>query len=267
MSTPISTRILEACLNLATNEERLALTQIFQEKASKPLPNATLLDQILREGGHGISNLVRGRGVAYAELLCDACDTLKVENAPSIWKTVHEGRSLNAVDQNISKDAEILPEQLRFRLINDKLQEFENRLLAQLLKNIYEGLSEADKARFDAALAKVTADLADNSLKGLSTTAAIIALGNMGGFATYMLMSTVLSTLTFGALSFGAYTLASSMLSVLLGPIGWTALGLAAIYTLGSPNEKKVVRLAATCAMISQRVRKDHRQAIRLQGD
>jgi hypothetical protein len=82
----------------------------------------------------------------------------------------------------------------------------------------------------------------------------LLALGNAGGFATYTLMSTVLSTVSLGTLSFGAYTFASSALSVVLGPIGWVGLGLYGIHKLGAPDKAQVVRLAATCAVISQRL-------------
>ncbi len=76
----------------------------------------------------------------------------------------------------------------------------------------------------------------------------------MGGFATYTLMSTILSAASFGTLSFGAYTLASSALSLVLGPVGWVVLGALAVKKLGSPDKAKVIRLAATCALISERL-------------
>lgn len=78
--------------------------------------------------------------------------------------------------------------------------------------------------------------------------------GNLGGFATYTLVSSVLSTLSLGTLGFGAYTAASSAVSVILGPVGWVALGTAGVYALGKPELKKTIPLVAMIGMVRQRV-------------
>ena len=52
-------------------------------------------------------------------------------------------------------------------------------------------------------------------------------VAKMGGFGSYMLMSSILHAISFGTLSFGAYTAASSILHILIGPVGWAALGIA----------------------------------------
>lgn len=85
-------------------------------------------------------------------------------------------------------------------------------------------------------------------------------VGNLGGFATYTLVSTVLGTLSFGMLGFGAYTFASSLLSVVLGPAGWLSLAAYGIFKLGSADAGKTVRLAAICAMTSQRLREQRQK-------
>jgi hypothetical protein len=97
-----------------------------------------------------------------------------------------------------------------------------------------------------------------NGLSNVGKGAALLALGNLGGFATYTVMSTVLSAVSLGTLSFGTYALASSVLSVLLGPVGWLALGAYAAQKLGSPDEVRVVRLAATCSLISERLMQEN---------
>jgi uncharacterized protein YaaW (UPF0174 family) len=67
-------------------------------------------------------------------------------------------------------------------------------------------------------------------------------------------MSSVLSTISLGTLGFGAYTAASSALSLVLGPVGWIALGAAGIYAFGKPELGKTIPLVATVAMIRQRL-------------
>ncbi len=57
-----------------------------------------------------------------------------------------------------------------------------------------------------------------------------------------------------GTLGFGAYTTATSALSVFLGPVGWIGLGAAAVYSYGKPKYKKLIPVVATIALIRQRL-------------
>ena len=88
----------------------------------------------------------------------------------------------------------------------------------------------------------------------LTGGAGLIALGNIGGFATYTFLTTSLSTISMGTLGFSAYTAATSLLSVMFGPIGWASLGAIAVLTLGSPNTKKLIPIVATIGAIRQRI-------------
>jgi uncharacterized protein YaaW (UPF0174 family) len=71
-----------------------------------------------------------------------------------------------------------------------------------------------------------------------------LAAAQLSGFGVYVLGSTLLgavnSALGLG-LSFGAFTGLSSVISLVIGPIGWAALGLYTIRKLGSPNYKKLL--------------------------
>lgn len=113
----------------------------------------------------------------------------------------------------------------------------------------------AQRPAVDAKIAELSKTPEGKNISGMSTTAALLVVGNLGGFATYNLMSTVLSALSMGTLGFGAYTVASSLLSVVLGPVGWLSLAAYEIFKLGSADEAKTVRLEATCAMTAQRIR------------
>ena len=73
-------------------------------------------------------------------------------------------------------------------------------------------------------------------------------------FAPYMLMSSVLHAISFGTLSFGAYTAASSLLHVLLGPVGWAALGAAVVHKASKGNLKKTIPFALAVGAVRQRV-------------
>ena len=78
-------------------------------------------------------------------------------------------------------------------------------------------------------------------------------MGKLGGFATNTLLSTVMSAVSMGTLGFGAYTAASSILSVVLGPVGIVGVGAVALYQVASPNARKSLQAIATIAMVRQR--------------
>lgn len=131
----------------------------------------------------------------------------------------------------------------------------EGKVLLKLLETAYEKLSPEDRKIFDARVREVASRFGGSPTKTLAGGAGLLVVGNLGGFATYMLMSTVLSSISLGTLSFGAYTAASSALSVVLGPIGWIALGAAGVYAYGKPQSKTTIPLVANIAMIRQRVK------------
>ena len=64
-------------------------------------------------------------------------------------------------------------------------------------------------------------------------------MGKLGGFATNTLMSTVMSAVSMGTLGFGAYTAASSILSVVMGPVGIVGSGAEALYQVARRNARK----------------------------
>ena len=87
-----------------------------------------------------------------------------------------------------------------------------------------------------------------------------MTVANLGGFSTYMLMSSFLSVVSFGTLGFGAYTAASSLLSTIIGPVGWTALGIYAVYKWTQPDFKKLIPAVITVALIRKRLEYEKEQ-------
>ena len=116
-------------------------------------------------------------------------------------------------------------------------------------------LNEAIKRldNFNSHLSQTVNQYDSSSIGAITGTAGLMALANLGGFATYTFLTSLMSTLSFGTLGFGAYTAATSFLSVVIGPVGWAGLGLWAIFTLGKPDKSKLVLLVATIGAIRQR--------------
>jgi hypothetical protein len=131
--------------------------------------------------------------------------------------------------------------------------------VATLPQEISEKEGELDEAiqrlkNFDDHLSKTLSQYDTSNLGAITGTAGLMALANLGGFATYTFLTSAMSTLSFGTLGFGAYTAATSFLSILIGPVGWASLGLWTIFTLGKPDDSKLVLIVAMIGLIRQRV-------------
>ena len=80
--------------------------------------------------------------------------------------------------------------------------------------------------------------------KGQGGVLAALAAAQLSGFGVYLAASTAVGAITgiLGiALPFPFYVGMAKAIAVIIGPIGWAALGIAAFYKLGSPNMKKLL--------------------------
>ncbi len=121
--------------------------------------------------------------------------------------------------------------------------EAETALVQKLWTDTLSRLSEAER---NALLAKVQAIATQygTSAKKEIVGFAGLAAAQMSGFGVYVLGSTLLGALNSAlglGLGFGAFTGLSSAISIVIGPIGWAALGLYTIKNLGAPNYKKLL--------------------------
>jgi uncharacterized protein YaaW (UPF0174 family) len=251
-----SSVLLNEVVARAMPEERDALTAILHDGIKVGTTADDLQAQICAYAGNAVGNFLRGGdGVSYAELLFDAAEHLKVEHLTSRYLPFNGELSLAQLDRLSSEKAKTINTDHRWEVVDGYVDDLERKILAKLMVVAYEKAAPAQRAAIDAKLAEVAKTPEGKSLSGLSASAAFLVIGNLGGFATYTLMSTVLSAVSLGTLGFGAYTLASSMLSVVLGPAGWLSLAVYGVFKWGSADAGRVVRLAATCAMTSQRLR------------
>ena len=252
----LSNGVLQNLLERASAEERLSLTKILTPTASTALNGTKLQQEICAAGGHGVANFLRGQGTGYIDILDDVIDGLKVEGVPAYHRAkVFNGQNLRQIDELVSirTDKRDIDECRRLGVAHVEMAE--NKVLIKLLETAYLNMTKEQKQAFDSRVREVANQFGSSGGKGLAGGAGLMVLGNLGGFATYTLMSTVLSTISFGALGFGAYTAASSLLSFVLGPVGWVAMGGAAVHALGKPELKVTIPLVANVAMIRQRIK------------
>lgn len=270
----IATEELCSLLSRASEQERQSLSAILRGADSEVLSPATLVHEVGLAGGHGIANLLRGGdGIGYLEILEDAVGELNLstthENSGGFPRK-YSRRELEKIEhppqdedsKNLRRDLGLRTEPYS-RLEIEELREEGNRYAEQcelsiinhVLKTAYSNFDKAQRVRFDHELAKIACSFSsDNDPSALTGAAGLMAIANLGGFATYTLMSSVLSMITFGTLGFGAYTAASALLSVAIGPVGWLALGSVAAYKFGKPELEKTIPFAATVGMLRQRI-------------
>ncbi len=250
-----STELLLKTIKAANEEERFALSRIVDPKAGSALEARALVDKFCRAGGHGVMNAIRGGGPSYLSLLLDVVDELKVEGLPPRNEVYFEGLAPAELDSVYEAARRKIPASRSRSTIADYVDTIERKLLAKLLVAAYQKLDADQRKKVDAEIAALARKLGRTDLNGVSAAAALLVLGNLGGFATYTLMSVLLGAVSAGTLGFGAYVFASSALSVILGPVGWLGVALYAGHKFASGNMKQTLQLVATIAMVRQRLR------------
>jgi uncharacterized protein YaaW (UPF0174 family) len=133
----------------------------------------------------------------------------------------------------------------RIRSRGSTAAEIENEIARKYFSDLWSRWSDEQKASFDQKLSEQLAKSGRrHAAAGTALTGAALVAGNLGGFATYVLASTVVGALTSAlslTLPFAAYTAMSSAISTILGPAGWIGLGLFAIWKLGQPDMNRVL--------------------------
>jgi len=258
----ISNGELRTLLEKATDDERLALTRLLNPKKDKAYDAKKLQKKICLEGGNDGVNYVRGQGTGYLDIIDDVLDKLDIDGFPSYDEvSSYDEITSPLADINdyipfIDIDSPLKYKKKKARKLGiDYAEKAENAIILALLEKAYENMSEEEKKSFDIQVSKVASTISSDTTRNIAGATGLMVLANMGGFATYTFLTTSMSALTFGSLGFGAYTTATSMLSVILGPVGWVGLGTYAVYAYGAPDYQKLISIVATIGTIRQRVK------------
>jgi len=328
----ISNYELRKLLLLATDDEKLALTRVFDQDSKSPYGAITLQEKICKEGGHGFTNFWRGQGTGYLDILDDVANELELENIPSYNSSVKyydelyyiKGEKDDTPESNIKrlytkdkatllgleyaeniekiiivelikksyelmvkqkKDYEMalvklqketnltkldIDQKLNQWVEDDIEEELEEELEGQIKKledkvevnsnneeKLKKDIEEIAKRidDFDNTINEVIKEFNSDNFGKLTGTAGIMVLANLGGFATYTFLTSMMSAISMGTLGFGAYTAATSLLSIMIGPVGWAGLGLFTIFSLGKPQMSTLISLVAIIGAIRQRIK------------
>lgn len=261
----LSNESLCTLLHAASEEERGVLTRVIHPQASNHLNTLRLQEAVCGAGGNRFANLIRSGGVGYLEIVSDVGALLKIPNQISIFKpSVQGGVSLFRMDWDRAVQVKQVDIARCAQEVREYIELTEKAIIEKVMADTYEKMSLQDKILFDKAVSDAAAKYGQTpSIRGLTGAAAAMALAQAGGFATYTLMSSVLSIVSFGALGFPVYTAASSLLSVAIGPVGWVALGGAFAYKFGKPKDRTIIMLVLYIAMVRQRLAYKASQAVK----
>ena len=247
----LSNGVLRELLFHATDDEMLSLTKLLDKNQSVTYSHEKLQEEICLYGGHSVANFFRRQGTSYLDILDDIVKKLEIKNLTTYYGAQGEELSLCYVDEvSLIK----LPKEKAIKKGIEYAKEAEEKIILKLLEQTYEKMTPSERLEFDNQVNEVAKQFGSDPTKKLAGTAGLIVLGNLGGFATYTLLTTTMSAISMGTLSFGAYTTATSALSVALGPVGWAGLGVAAIYAYGKPKYQKLIPVTAIIGTIRQRI-------------
>lgn len=158
--------------------------------------------------GSSFLSYMAGNGKSYRQVVMDMADKLNAVYRPQ--------------DSTIEIEQSIVS-----KVWNDTVARMTAEQRQELLLQ-----TEALAAKYGVRLSK--------EMTGL----AALTVAQMSGFGVYLLGSTLLGAIN-GALglglSFGAFTGLSSLISTVIGPVGWATLGLFTVLKLGRPNYKKLL--------------------------
>jgi len=160
-----------------------------------------------------------------------------------------------------SEMLDVAGEALKLKRENDSDGDYECRLVEEAFSKVVGNLKDADRRQLEHKLNQYVDENLGGGNTGLALTTGGLVAGNLGGFSTYMMSTSLLasasSTLGLG-LSFSAYTSLSTILSTVLGPVGMSAVGIWGAHKLASPNEKKTVLTILAIASIRARLVYEH---------
>lgn len=267
----LSNEILKASLALLPTADRSELSEQLGMASGNSADE--IVRSLSRDSGNSIINALRredAEPTSYLDLLNEhhLLDSKTVRSPPPKRLQPKETTRYPSLDEIKSEPSYVLrkldtcPDQGYeiFDTFHDALSWKEERFLNSILTVLYQNLTPEQREQYIENLKNIV-PAEQGGEKGIVLAGSALLLGNIGGFGTYIALSTLLSTLSLGLLPFGAYTSASSLLSVALGPLGWGVLATIAIKKLGAPDKVQIISNLARLALSRQNLLASNEQA------
>jgi len=257
----IPNKKLKKLLAKATEEELLAITKSLDKNKKNSYSPKKIQSEICTRAGNSVANGWRGfdseklfkglinldtnrisdsvnsEGISYLELLEDMAKELKIELDYSYPEKANEKyKAYDNQGKLYQEDAEV-------------------RIATYVLRQQYKKMSPEERAHFDEQMKSLGTKDSMYAAAKVGGTAGLMLLAKAGGFGTYMMLSTALSTVSIGSLPMGAYLAASTAMSFAIGASGGAALVAYGAYELCSPNIKKLIPAVILIGSIRQRIK------------
>ena len=173
------------------------------------------------------------------ELLCDHIQFLRA----GVFGQFLDNRDYKKLVTDVADHIQIdWPALLRGRQwSNLPAADIEDAVVVTFLQKLLPELPPEDRRRLAEELGK---DAQDPNLVSELLSGGAVVLARLSGFQIYLLATTAVGALTAAlgiTLPFAIYTTLTTGLGVVLGPIGWAAIAISALFRLNQPNWSKLV--------------------------
>lgn len=232
-------------LEEASEKDRYSLTKEVYGSTRKSVSSIDIQEEISSLGGDSLANLGRWEGNSYLDIVLDIAKKLEISNLPDYTS----GLEYCDKRENLKYS-----ETVAMKKGLNSIIDLEDKILIKILEKHYDTLDTEKKEIFNKQLNIALNNFNSNTNKYLSGTAGLLALSNLGGFATYTFITTAMSALSFGALPFGAYMATTAIVGALLGPAGWSLLGIGVLLSLSSPSPKRLLPIVLEIALIRKNI-------------
>ncbi|MBH0256793.1 ubiquinol-cytochrome C chaperone family protein [Helicobacter pylori] len=193
-----------------------------------------IAEELQRYGGNSFINFFRDEGVLYKEILCDACDHLKV--------SYNEKANTSLIEQN---------------------------MLSKLLKDSLERMSKEDLEKLGHELGMTNIDKVIGENKQV-LIASVLTLFKAGGSHSYALAVSVADAMVRQTLGHGLSSVVGKValkktLGILAGPIGWVITGALVSVNLAGPAYRVTVPACVLVATLRKKLKAE--QEARLKAE
>lgn len=192
--------------------------------AITPNTPTRIAEELQCYGGNSFANFFRNEGVLYKEILCDACDHLKVN--------YNEESPTSLIEQNMLS-----------KLLKDSLEKMSGREIKELCDGL--GMTNIDKV------------IGENKQVLI---ASVLTLFKAGGSHSYALAVSVADAMVRQTLGHGLSSVVGKValkktLGILAGPIGWVITGALVSINLAGPAYRVTVPACVLVATLRKKLK------------
>ncbi len=189
---------------LRMNEELTSSTEYKRYDHNYAKYPERIAEELQCYGGNSFANFFRDEGVLYKEILCDACDHLKVN--------YHEESPISLIEQNMFS-----------KLLKDSLEKMSGREIKELGHEL--GMTNIDKV------------IGENKQVLIASTLTLFKAGGSHSYALAISVADAMvkKTLGHGLSSVVGKVVLKKTLGILAGPVGWIITGVWTAIDIAGP--------------------------------